>query len=142
MEDNKRRRLNIGMRVLAILAMGTFFASFTTAIAADQSQAQRLVDKARITFSEFMRDPNYSGLYQSLVKARGVLIFPQIFKGGFVFGGSGGSGIFLVRDDKATNWSEPAFYSLGSVTFGFQAGGEVAEVIMLATQKAVDVSSS
>ncbi len=139
MEDKKRPRVNVGIVLVAILTMGTFFASYAPAIAADQGQAQRLVDKARVTFSEFMHDPNYSGFYQSLVNAKGVLIFPQLIKGGFVFGASGGSGVFLVRDEKATNWSEPAFYSLGSVTFGFQAGGEVAEVIMLAmTQKAVD----
>ena len=86
-----------------------------------------------------MRDSNYSWLHENLDRARGVLIFPQVLKGGFVFGASGGTGVFLVRDQKATNWSEPAFYTLGSATFGFQIGGEAAEVIMLAmTQKAVD----
>ena len=139
MEDKKRRRVNIGIVVLAILAMGTFSASSTTAIAADRLQVQGLVDRARITFSEFMRDSNYTWLHESLGNAKGVLIFPQIIKGGFVFGGSGGTGVFLVRGEKTTNWSEPAFYSLGSVTFGLQIGGEAAEVIMLAmTQKAVD----
>ena len=97
------------------------------------------MDRARVTFSEFMRDSNYVWLHQSLDNAKGVLIFPQVIKGGFVFGASGGTGVFLVRDEKTTNWSEPAFYTLGSVTFGLQIGGEAAEVIMLAmTQKAVD----
>jgi lipid-binding SYLF domain-containing protein len=116
-----------------------FFASYAPAMAADRGQVQGLVDEARLTFSDFMRDPNYKGFYRSVSNAKGVLIFPQVVKGGFVFGGSGGSGVFLVRGEKTTHWSEPAFYSLGSVTFGFQAGGEAAQVIMLAmTQKAVD----
>jgi lipid-binding SYLF domain-containing protein len=44
-----------------------------------------------------------------------------------------------VRDEKTGNWSAPAFYTIGSVTFGLQIGGESAEVVMLAmTQKAID----
>lgn len=36
-------------------------------------------------------------------------------------------------------WSEPAFYTVGSVTFGLQIGDEAAEVVMLAmNQKALD----
>jgi lipid-binding SYLF domain-containing protein len=139
MEDKKRQRVNVGIVVLAILTVGTFLASYTPAFAADRAQVQGLVDRARVTFSNFMRDQNYVWLHQSLDNAKGVLIFPQIIKGGFVFGASGGTGVFLVRDKKTTDWSEPAFYSLGSLTFGFQIGGEAAEVIMLAmTQKAVD----
>jgi len=54
-------------------------------------------------------------------------------------GGSGGTGVLLVRDQRTGNWSEPAFYTIGSVTFGLQIGGEAAEVVMLAmSQKAID----
>jgi lipid-binding SYLF domain-containing protein len=44
----------------------------------------------------------------------------------------------MVRNAKS-GWSAPAFYTLGSVTFGLQIGGEAAQVVMLAmSQKAVD----
>jgi len=67
------------------------------------------------------------------------LIFPQVIKGGFIWGGSGGTGVFLARDEKTGHWSEPAFYTIGSVTFGLQIGGEASEVVMLAmTQKAIN----
>ena len=36
-----------------------------------------------------------------------------------------------MRDEKTGKWSEPVFYTMGSVTFGLQIGGEKAEVIML-----------
>jgi lipid-binding SYLF domain-containing protein len=43
----------------------------------------------------------------------------------------------LVKDEG--NWSHPAFYTMGSVTFGLQIGGEASELLVLAmTQKAVD----
>ena len=124
---------------LAILMVGILFVSYTPANAADRNKAQGLVDKARVTFSDFMRDPNYTWLRENIDHAKGVLIFPQVIKGGFIWGGSGGTGVLLVRDEKTGNWSEPAFYTIGSVTFGLQIGGEASEVVILAmTQKAVD----
>jgi len=139
MEEKKKRGVNFATMVLAILAVGVLFASYTPAIAADRDQVQGLVDRARITLNDFMRDPNYTWLRENLDHAKGVLIFPQIIKGGFIWGGSGGTGVLLVRDEKTGNWSEPAFYTIGSVTFGLQIGGEASEVIMLAmTRKAID----
>lgn len=86
-----------------------------------------------------MRDPNYIWFHENLDRAKGVLIFPHVLKGGFIFGGSGGTGVLLVRDERTGDWSQPAFYTLGSVTFGLQIGGEAAEVVMVAmTQKAID----
>ena len=139
MENKKQQLINVGILVLAILSIGTFSASYTPAIAADRGQAQGLVDRARITLDEFMRDPNYVWFRDSLNHAQGVLIFPQVIKGGFIFGASGGSGVFLAKDVRTGDWGEPAFYTVGSVTFGFQIGGEAAQVVMLAmTQKAID----
>lgn len=107
--------------------------------ASDADDAQALVEKARITFNSFMRDKEYSWMHQNLAKAKAVLIYPQVLKAGFILGGSGGTGVLVMRDTDRKDWSEPAFYTLGSVTFGLQIGGEAAEVIMLAmTQKAVD----
>jgi lipid-binding SYLF domain-containing protein len=76
----------------------------------------------------------------NLPNARGLLIVPTLIKGGFVVGGSGGSAVLLVRDPAvAGGWSQPALYTIGSVTLGLQIGGEAAEVIMMIrTQGAVD----
>ncbi len=139
METIKQRRVNVELIVSAILVVGLLFASYTPAIAANRNDAQGLVDRARVTFKEFMNDPIYSWLHDNLDRAKGVLIFPQVLKGGFILGGSGGSGVLLVRDEKTGNWGEPAFYTVGSVTFGLQIGGEATELVMLAmTQKAID----
>ena len=139
MEKIKQRSSKLGIMVLALLMAGLFFASYTPATAADRNQVQGLVDRARVTFSEFMRDPNYSWVRENIDHAKGVLIFPQVIKGGFIWGGSGGTGVLIVRDEKTGNWGEPAFYTLGSVTFGLQIGGQASEVLMLAmTQRAID----
>jgi len=101
------------------------------------SDAQALVDKATITFNSFMRDKNYTWLHRHLKDAKGLLIYPQVLKAGFILGGSGGTGVLVVREKG--DWSQPAFYTIGSVTFGLQIGGEAAEVIVMAmSQKAID----
>jgi lipid-binding SYLF domain-containing protein len=86
-----------------------------------------------------MSDEAFSWLHGYLKSAKGVLIFPQVLKAGFFLGGSGGTGVLLARNEATGSWSEPAFYTVGSVTFGLQIGGEAAEVVMLAmNQKAID----
>src|SRR4030043_225409 len=134
-----KTKRNTKMLISAILAIGILLVSYTSSIATNRDRVQGLVDRARITLKDFMRDPNYSWLRENLDHTKGVLIFPQVIKGGFIWGGSGGTGVFLVRDERTGNWSEPAFYTVGSVTFGLQIGGQAEEVVMLAmTQKAID----
>jgi lipid-binding SYLF domain-containing protein len=123
---------------LALIIMAMILMNVSPVLAADDVEAQGIVDKCRVTFSGFMNDKNYSWLQDNFKKAKGVLIFPQVLKAGFFLGGSGGTGVLLVKD-KSGAWSQPAFYTLGSVTFGFQIGGEAAEVVMMVmSQKAVD----
>jgi lipid-binding SYLF domain-containing protein len=122
------------MVVVALLISGV-----TQARADDKSDAQALVDKARITFQGFMNDKNYEYLHKNLKDVKGLLIYPQVLKAGFILGGSGGTGVLVVRDAKTGDWSQPAFYTIGSASVGFQIGGEAAEVIVMAmTQKAID----
>jgi lipid-binding SYLF domain-containing protein len=139
MEQKKRNRASVRIMLLALLVTGVLFASYTPATAADRDQVQRLVDRALVTFKEFMHDPNYSWVRENLDSAKGVLISSQVLKGGFIWGGSGGTGVLLVKNEGTGNWSEPAFYTMGSVTFGLQFGGEASEVLVLAmTRKAID----
>jgi SH3 domain-containing YSC84-like protein 1 len=131
-----------GIRVLAfatVLAAILLIATAPGAMAADEEDAQGIVDKARVTFGEFMRDDNYKWMHDHLKGAKGVLIYPQVLKAGYILGGSGGTGVLLARDSKTGEWSNPAFYTLGSVSFGLQIGGEAAEVVMLVmSQKGMD----
>ncbi len=146
--ENKRYCSVLATMILAIFAVWILM-PYTSAMARETSardnreyrtgQAQLLVDRARLTLDEFMRDPNYGWFQDHIRDARGVLIFPQVLKGGFIWGGSGGTGVFLTRNPGTGEWSEPAFYTIGSVTFGLQIGGEAAQVVMLAmTRHAVE----
>jgi lipid-binding SYLF domain-containing protein len=127
----------VAMMVIFLIAAS--MAMVTSAKATDATDAQGLVDKARITFTEFIGDNNYWWLSDHLNDAKGILIYPQVLKGGFILGGSGGTGVLVVKDEKTGGWGQPAFYTIGSVTFGLQIGGEASQIVVMAmSQKAID----
>lgn len=140
MKDKIGKAFLASLRVVAVvLSLTVLFGSFGRVAVADQSEAQGIVDKARVSFVDLMGDANFYWLQKYLKEAKGVLIFPQVLKGGFFLGGSGGTGVLLVKSGDTGIWSDPAFYTVGSVTFGLQIGAEAAEVVMLAmNQKAID----
>jgi lipid-binding SYLF domain-containing protein len=104
---------------------------------ASPSEPEALVADARTTLSNFLRDPDQTWIQDNLDKAKAVLIAPKIVKAGFIFGGSGGRCVFVVKTDKG--WNGPAFYATGTASAGFQAGVDVSQIIgLFMTQKAVD----
>ena len=122
----------------AAIALTTAFASLP-ARADDASDAKNTVDKATATVNAFAADKNFVVLPQLLKKAKGVLVYPLIVEGGFIIGGSGGTGVLLVRDEKTGKFGSPAFYSMGGISLGFLAGGQAAETMLVVnTQKGLD----
>ncbi len=135
----KTKNMKIGQVIGLALALALLAVSVQPAVAAEPVEQQGTVDKALVTFRNFMADKDMEWFHKNLKGAKGLLIVPSLLKAGFILGGSGGSGVLVARDEKTGDWSQPAFYTLGSVTFGLQIGGESAEVIMLIrTQKALD----
>lgn len=135
----KRRDFTFGAALAAAALITLLAVPLTPADAAEPLEQQGLVDKSRITFQSFMADPQMVWLRDNLNQAKGLLIIPSLLKAGFFLGGSGGSGVLIVKDPQKGSWSQPAFYTLGAASFGLQIGGEAAEVIMMVrTQKAVD----
>jgi lipid-binding SYLF domain-containing protein len=99
---------------------------------------QEVIDKARITFDKLITSVEFGELPGYLKRAKAIMIFPDIFKAGFVIGGQGGTGLLLVRD-AAKGWSNPAFYTLAEGSVGLQIGGQSSETIFtIMSQKALD----
>jgi lipid-binding SYLF domain-containing protein len=140
MKENFKHSGRIGIgTIVGVLMACSLIGPVTAARAADKMEAQAIVDTSKGTLTDLMGDEYFSWLHGYLKNAKGVLIFPQILKGGLILGGSGGTGVLMMRNSESGTWSDPAFYTLGSVTFGLQIGGEAAEVVMVAmTQKAID----
>ena len=131
--------MEISRRSLTLAGIGLAAAAATATLparASDATDAADLVTKAQATITTFGTSKEFPTFSPALAKARGVLIFPQVLKAGFILGGSG---VLLVRDAKTGNWTGPAFYTMASASLGFQAGASAAEVVMIVnSQKALD----
>jgi lipid-binding SYLF domain-containing protein len=100
-----------------------------------QGDEQTLVDRSTLALQDMMNQTVSQDPRDLLSRARAVMICPRVFKAGFFFGGEGGSCVLLARAGNGT-WSYPAFYGMGSGSFGLQIGIQDSEFIMLImTQK-------
>lgn len=137
MSGARRRGVRLGS--LAALATALALGACASAPVDPEAEAGRIVEQAHRTFSRFVADPDMKDFRAVLAKAKGVLIVPERNKGGFIFGGAGGVGVLVAHDAKRGDWTAPAFYGIGSASFGLQVGGSRSEVILLVmTQKALD----
>ena len=125
--------------IFCLLIVGLLAVLAGPATAADDAEEVGLVNSALTTFNQFMVDKDMGYLKDHLKDCEGIMIFPSVVKGGFVFGGSGGHGVLLVRDEKTGEWSQPVFYTMGAVSFGFLAGVQKSQVVLLVrTQRGLE----
>src|SRR3712207_6479210 len=94
-----------------------------------EGEQQRLVDQARLVAEEFLQNPEYERMRVYVQNAYGVLIVPDLLKGGFIVGGEYGTGVLLVRDSQTGLWSEPAFFDIYGGSLGLQLGGQKMDAI-------------
>ncbi len=88
-------------------------------------QAQRTVERLKAS-----NDLNNFAFRRELANARGVVVLPSVVKAGFIGAAEGGNGVLLARGADG-GWSDPAFYSLASGSFGLQIGVQGVEMIMI-----------
>lgn len=129
------------MRLLGILsAFGAAIMIAMTPAAAKpkQEKAEDLIVKAADTVSYFANDSAFEPLWDAADDAKAMVIIPKSLRGGFIFGASGGNAVMIARNDDGS-WSEPTFFTVGSLSFGFQAGIEQSETILLVmTQRGME----
>lgn len=107
-------------------------------VAHAQSDQQTLVDRSTLAVQEMMNQTISDTPRVALSHARAVMICPRVFKAGFFFGGEGGACVLLARAGNGT-WSYPAFYGMGSGSFGLQIGiQDSAFIMMIMTQKGLN----
>ena len=141
MNSSLSRRRLLALGIQSVTASFVLAACSSTAPGSPDDPAA-LVSDADMTLNNFLRDPEMTWFRDNLPSARGVLIVPQFVRAGFIFGGAGGNGALLVRDNPG-NWSYPAFYTVASGSVGLQGGAEVAEVIlMIRSQRGADAMLS
>ncbi|MBI3514129.1 MAG: lipid-binding SYLF domain-containing protein [Proteobacteria bacterium] len=113
----------IGFLLIALLTL-------SLAVPASASEQQELVDRGKLVVDRLRRDQNMGKSVSDMIgRAKAVLIVPNLWRAGFFFGGSGGSGMLLAKGADGS-WSAPAFYGIGGGSFGLQIGAEMQELML------------
>lgn len=116
--------------------IGAVIISACLLTASAQANYQDDVDQAVAIIESFQKIPEQAIPTAVLRNARGLAIM-TVTKAGFIVSGRGGKGIVIART--RTGWSGPSAIGTGGMGFGFQAGAQVSEiVIVLNTPAAVE----
>ena len=94
----------------------------------DAKLSQRL-DAAHDVLHELMATPDKGVPLDIAAKAQCVAVVPGFKKAAFVFGGEYGQGVATCRD--GSTWSAPVFIQLTGASFGFQAGGQSTDLVLV-----------
>lgn len=105
---------------------------FTTAFAAlSTGEQKRLTDAAGVVSAIRNAD---NGIPEDLWdKAACVIVIPDMKKAAFILGGEYGKGVMSCRT--ANGWSSPVFMQLEKGSWGFQAGAQEIDLVLLVTSR-------
>lgn len=91
--------------------------------------AVELIHSSENSLKKLISNSELTHLTEYLKNSRAILIFPELYEGGLIFGAKGGNGILIIRRN-AEEFSGPFFYSIGGLSFGLQVGMKSAQVAM------------
>lgn len=98
------------------------------------TREEATIDNAMIVLRELQAIPDLQIPDLLLSRAEGIVILPANVKVGLVFGARFGNGVLLVRNADRS-WSNPVFVTTGGGSWGFQAGGQVSDIVLVLTTR-------
>ena len=125
------------MRLRHILLV-TLCASLTAGPVLAASKEETRVYDATDVVDQLLRIPEQALPSALLSRAYGIAVIPRVIKVGFGLGARFGKGVMVVRQADNT-WSNPAFIKITGGSFGFQAGAQSTDIILVfKTRSSVD----
>ncbi len=118
------------MKLNQVLATACIVASSVgMASAADMAKLNERVESAHAVLHELMRTPDKGIPLDIAAKASCIAVVPGFKKGAFIVGGQYGQGVATCRTAKG--WSAPVFIQITGASFGFQAGGQSTDLVLV-----------
>lgn len=90
-------------------------------------RAEQRVNASLTVVRQLQADPQMKEL---LHKSKGLFVVPTYGRAAFGIGANGGAGVLVLHRSDGT-WSGPAFYNLGGLTLGLQAGAEGGAIALI-----------
>lgn len=117
-------------RAIRLVLLPLLAVLLLTAPARAATDQEELVSDARETVDLLLQNHDMGPYVRNyLQKAKAVLVLPAMLKGAFFVGAEGGTGVLLARGNGG--WSYPAFFVMGSGSFGLQLGGQASRMILI-----------
>src|SRR5271167_4568511 len=116
------------MKKYAIGLLTLSLATFALAKSGRPATEDRL-QAAGTSLHEILAAPDKGIPEEVLTSAKCIAVIPNMGKGGFIVGGEHGRGVVTCRTKNG--WSAPAFISIGGGNFGFQAGAQEVDLVVL-----------
>jgi len=121
--------MKIALKVLMVFGMTFSFFCPTALYAAPELEGR--IHEAKQVLSEIMVSPDDSIPEELLAKCKAIAIYPNVIKGGFIFGARFGKGVVLSKDEKTGQWGPVAFSTIGGGSWGLQIGGQMTDLIFV-----------
>jgi len=102
--------------------------STTAALAGNRDDDVDRLQSSATIIKEIMSAPDSGVPNEVIDNAKCIAVIPSMLKAAFGVGGAYGKGVASCRTDKG--WSAPAFFTIKGGSFGFQIGGQAADIIM------------
>jgi lipid-binding SYLF domain-containing protein len=115
--------------VIAISLVSLSLLGVSAAEHVDITKLDQRIDAAHTVLHELMATPDKGIPLDIAGKAQCVAVVPGLKKGAFVVGAQYGQGVATCRT--ATGWSAPVFIQITGASFGFQAGGESTDLVLV-----------
>jgi lipid-binding SYLF domain-containing protein len=106
----------------------------TPMLASAQSKEEARLIQATSVVEELNAMPDQRAPDWLLARAYGIAVIPNVVKVGLGIGGRGGKGAMVVRNAQG-GWSNPVFITLGGGSFGWQAGVQSADLLLVLTSE-------
>ena len=114
---------------------GAFIAASLLALPAQAAtDEETMIDRSMTVLRDLQAIPDTRIPDLLLSRAEGIIILPANVKVGLIFGARFGNGVMLVRNADRS-WSNPVFVSSGGGSWGFQAGGQVSDIVLVLTTR-------
>ncbi len=120
------------MKFPSLLLAAALGASLLAAPASAVTREETTISSAMVVLRELQAMPDLQVPDWLLARAEGLVVLPGSVKFGFLVGLRIGSGVMLVRRPDGS-WSNPVFVNIGGGSFGWQVGGQVADVVLVFT---------
>ena len=119
-------KILLGLLLLAVSSISAFAAD-------DTQKLDKRLDAARMTIDQIMSTPDRAVPDSIARKAVCIGVIPGMVKGAFIFGAEYGQGVVTCRT--GGGWSAPVFIRMAGGSFGFQAGGQGTDLVLVAVNE-------